>query len=124
MRPQVPKSSRGVTMQNMKSCAVLLAAAGLCLAADTLQKYTGTIGDDMCKGDHKAMGGTDPARCVAECVKGMGAKYTLWADKNIYVLSDQKAAAKYAGKKVTVTGVLTGTDLQVKSISPDKAAAK
>jgi hypothetical protein len=101
----------------MRICALLLAAVGLC-AADAPTTLTGTIGDDMCEGDHKAMNGTDPAKCTADCIKGMHAKYALWVGKDIYILSDQKTPEKYAGKKVTVTGTLNGKDLQVTSIQP------
>jgi hypothetical protein len=101
----------------MRICALLLAVAGLC-AADAPTTLTGTIGDDMCEGDHKAMNGTDPAKCTADCIKGMHAKYALWVGKDIYTLSDQKTPEKYAGKKVTVTGTLNGKDLQVTSIKP------
>ena len=104
----------------MKFCALLLAAAGLCAAADGPTTLTGTIGDDMCEGDHKAMNGTDPAKCTAECVKGMHAKYALWVGKDVYVLSDQKKPAQFAGKQVTVTGTLNGKELQVKSIKAAK----
>lgn len=97
----------------------LLACAGLCLAADS-KTLTGTIGDNMCKGDHSAMHGTDAAKCTRDCVKSMGAKYALWVDKDVYTLSDQTAAAKFAGKKVTVTGDVSGTDIAVKSIKAAK----
>ena len=95
------------------------------MAADAPKSYTGIVGDDMCNGDHKTMGGTDAAKCTAECVQSMKAKYALWVGKDIYVLSDQTAPAKYAGKRVTVTGTVIppgakGADkvLQVKSIAP------
>ena len=71
-----------------RSCCIAFAAAALCVAADS--SFTGVIGDDMCKGDHKSMGGTDPAKCTQECVSGMHAKYALWVGKDSYVLSDQK----------------------------------
>jgi hypothetical protein len=103
----------------MKVLTVLLACASLSLAADT-KTLTGTIGDNMCKGDHAAMNGTDPAKCTRDCVKSMGAAYALWVDKDVYTLSDQTAAAKFAGKKVTVTGDVTGTTITVKSIKAAK----
>src|SRR5580704_3398482 len=59
-----------VTMKLMGKCLVLIAAAGLCLAADAPVSLTGVIGDDMCSGDHKKMGGTDATKCTMECVKG------------------------------------------------------
>jgi hypothetical protein len=102
----------------MRICALLLIAVGLCAAADAPTTLTGVIGDDMCEGDHKAMNGTDPAKCTAECIKSMHAKYALWVGKDVYVLSDQKKPEQYAGRKVTVTGTLNGKDLQVKSIKP------
>jgi hypothetical protein len=111
-------------MNLMRRCVLLLAVAGLCLAADAPKTLTGVIGDDMCNGDHKSMGGTDAVKCTEECVKSMHAKYALWVGKDVYILSDQKAPAKYVGKKVTVTGPVT-TDgkektLQVKSLVPAK----
>src|SRR2546430_1912229 len=104
----------------MRKFALILALAGLCMAADAPKTYTGIIDDDMCSGDHKKMGGTDAAKCTAECVKSMGGKYALLVGKDAYVLSDQKTPEKYAGKKVTVTGTLNGKELQVKSIAPAK----
>jgi hypothetical protein len=109
----------------MRTCMVLLAGAALCLAADAPKSYTGVIGDDMCGGDHKAMGGTDAGKCTVECVQSMKAKYALWIGKDVYVLSDQTTPAGYAGKKVTVTGTLVppaskdaAKVIQVKSIAP------
>jgi hypothetical protein len=111
----------------MTKWPVLIAAAGLCLSASAAV-FTGVVGDDMCGTDHKKMGGTDAAKCAAECAKGMGAKYSLIVGADTYVLSDQTGAAKYAGKKVTVTGDVTtagaGKDivksLKVKSIAAAK----
>jgi hypothetical protein len=112
----------------MKKCVLLLALAGLCVAADKPTAYTGTIGDDMCDGDHKTMDGTDPAKCTTDCVRKMHSKYALWVGKEVYVLSDQKAPEQYAGKKVKVVGTLSTegvgkdkvTTLAVKSIAPAK----
>jgi hypothetical protein len=88
-----------------KQIVLALAAAALACAAPA-DKFTGTITDDMCDKDHAAMKmGTDP-KCVTECVKTMHAKYALYDGKEIYVLSDQKTPAKFAAKKVTVTGTL------------------
>jgi hypothetical protein len=115
-------------MIHMRISLLLFAAAGFCLAADAPQALTGIVGDDMCNGDHKAMDGTDPVKCTAECIKSMHAKYALWVPQkgkpgpDVYVLSDQKTPQKYVGRKVTVTGTVTtqGTDkvLQVQSITP------
>ncbi|MEP6717000.1 MAG: hypothetical protein ABJC09_15630 [Terriglobia bacterium] len=110
----------------MRKCVLLLACTGALLAAGSPKTYTGTIGDDMCEGDHSSMKGTDPTKCTMDCVKGMKAKYALWVGKKSYVLSDQTVPAQYAGKKVKVVGTLSSgmdgkvkvTTLNVKSIAP------
>jgi hypothetical protein len=95
--------------------AIVFAAATLC-AAD--QKFTGTITEDMCGKDHAAMKMGPAPKCISECVKTMHAKYALYDGTNVYVLSDQKAPAKFAAKKVTVTGTLdaSGKTIQVAKI--------
>ena len=97
-----------------------LASSSLMLAADA-QKFNGTITDDMCsKADHKDMKmGSDP-KCVDECIKGMKGKYVLYDGKDSWALSDQKSPAKFAAKKVTVTGTL---DEKTKTIKVDKIEA-
>jgi hypothetical protein len=88
----------------------------MALAAD--KTFTGTVTDTMCGASHKGMNmGNDP-QCVAECVKG-GDKYALWDGSTVYVLSDQKGAAPFAAKKVTVKGTLdrSGKTIQVTSIA-------
>ena len=105
----------------MKLSAFLLAAASLLAAADAPKKFTGIVGDNMCKGDHANMQqGTTPEKCTRECVEEMGARYALWVGKNVYILSDQNSADKFAGRKVTVTGVLTGDRLTVRSIKASR----
>lgn len=116
-------------MKLMKPWLISIVAAVVCVAAEPpVVTLTGTVGDDMCAGDHKKMGGTDAMKCTEECIKGMGAKLALIVGHDVYELSDQKAAAKYVGKKVTVKGevttetkgTLTTKSLQVKSISAVK----
>ena len=103
-----------------KTIAILFAAAALTFAADT-QTFTGVITDDMCAdANHKDMKmGSDP-KCVAECIKGMNGKYVLYDGKASYKLSDQKTPAKFAAKKVTVTGTL---DEKTKTIAVASIAA-
>jgi hypothetical protein len=104
-----------------KQIAVVIASAALMFAAPAAQKFTGTITDDMCsKADHKDMKmGTDE-KCVEECIKGMKGKYMLFDGKDAWALSDQKGPAKFAAKKVTVTGTL---DAKTKTIKVDKIEA-
>jgi hypothetical protein len=86
--------------------------------------FTGLITDSECpKGvpDHKKMQMATPdAKCVTECVKGMGGKYVLFDGKEAYTLSDQKTPEKFAAQKVTVTGAL---DAKTKTIKVDSIAA-
>ena len=99
--------------------ATLLAATALMAQAAT---FTGLITDSECaKGDHKAMAMASPdAKCVVECVKGMGGKYGLYDGKATYALSDQKTPEKFAAKKVTVTGTL---DAKTKTIKVESMVA-
>ena len=110
----------------MKKILLTMAAAALCMAADAPKAYTGTVTDDMCAGNHSAMGGKDPVKCTNECIKTMGAKYALLVNADpvhpiYYVLSDQLSGAKYSGKKVTVNGSIDAKNvLQIQSIAPAK----
>jgi hypothetical protein len=64
------------------------------------------------------MGPTN-AECTIACNDGHGAPYVLYDGKDTYALSDQKAPAKFAGKKVTVSGTLDAKNksIQVTSIT-------
>jgi len=89
-----------------KTTALVFAAAALTFAADQ-KTFTGVITDDMCAdAKHADMKMGPDAKCVTECIKGMNGKYVLYDGKSSYKLSDQKAPAKFAAKKVTVTGTL------------------
>jgi len=105
----------------IKTIATALISTALLCAAPAAEKFTGTITDDMCGAENHAgmKMGTDE-KCVTECVKGMNAKYALNDGKDIYVLSDQKTPAKFAAKKVTVTGTL---DAKTKTIKVEKIEA-
>ena len=105
-----------------KQIITLIAAAALAMTASAAsQKFTGTITDDMCgKADHKDMHMGSDSKCVDECIKSMKGKYMLWDGKDTYALSDQKAPAKFAAKKVTVTGTL---DEKTKTITVEKIEA-
>ncbi|HLK63781.1 MAG TPA: hypothetical protein VKU19_10110 [Bryobacteraceae bacterium] len=101
-----------------KQIVILIASAALAFSASAAQKITGVITDDMCKtGNHKDMNMGDDVKCVDECIKSMKGKYMLYDGKESYMLSDQKAPAKYAGKKATVTGTV---DDKTKTITVEK----
>lgn len=96
--------------------AILISAASMWAAS-----FTGTVTDSMCGADHKGMNVGADDKCVTECVK-MGSKYALYDGKNTYTLSDQKSAAKFAARKVTVNGTLDAKTrtIQVSSIAAAK----
>lgn len=82
--------------------------------------FTGTITDSECaNANHSGMrmGDTD-AECVKACIDEHGATYVLYDGSASYRLSDQKAAAAFAARKVTVTGTLDekSRTIQVQSI--------
>jgi len=95
----------------------ILAAA---LSAASAATFNGMITDSECPKaapDHKKMQMATPdAKCVTECVKGMGGKFVLFDGKEVYTLSDQKTPEKFAAKNVTVTGTL---DAKTKTIKVD-----
>jgi len=92
----------------MKPVILSLLLAVSLVPAQSGQRFTGVITDNMCvTGDHSRMrmGPTD-AECTIACIDAHGALYVLYDGKEMYVLSDQKAPEKFAGKKVAVTGSL------------------
>ena len=107
----------------MKSLmAGLLAIAALAQPAPKV--FTGTITDSMCaNADHAPMrmGPTD-AECTKACVEEHDARFMLHDSKQTYGLSDQKAAEKFAGQKVRVTGTVDAKTNTIRVVSI--AAAK
>ena len=99
----------------------LLAGAAL-FAAQSKQTFTGAITDDECsRADHSRMrmGSTD-AQCAIACVEVHGGQFVLYDGMEVYPLSDQQAAEKFAGQQVTVVGTL---DAQSKTIQVDSITA-
>jgi len=88
----------------LKITRVLLAVTLLLSTASAAEVFTGVITDSMCLSDHRAMNVTPESKCVNDCVK-YGAKYVLLVGKRVYPLNHQQTPAKFAGQKVTVTGI-------------------
>ena len=103
----------------MKKIAIFLTGAALLMAAGEKKTMTGVITDEMCGNDHKMMNVKPDSKCVTECIK-MGSKYALLSGSTVYKLSDQKTPEKFAGKKVTVTGMVDGKKIKVTSIAEAK----
>lgn len=86
--------------------AALLVAMPLAASSDS-RTFTGVIGDSMCVRDHAPMKISPDEKCVRDCVKhSSDVKYILLTADKHYVLSDQAAPEKFAGKKVVVKGTL------------------
>ena len=94
----------------------------LLLPVQSGQSFNGTITDAMCpRADHSRMRmGANDAECAIACADAHGAVYVLYDGKETYVLSDQKASEKFAGKAVIVTGTRDAKNMtiQVSSIVP------
>jgi hypothetical protein len=108
----------------MKYLLIGFLASATMLATQSRQTFSGTITDGECPiADHSGMrmGPTDTA-CAIACVQDHGGQFVLFDGKEIYQVSDQQAAEKFAGRKVTVVGTLDAKTkmIQVDSISPSR----
>ena len=78
--------------------STLLASAGT---------FTGVISCSMCGKDHRAMHMGPDAECIKACTKhDPNSKYVLMVGDRMYKLSDQQTPARFAAKKVKVSGTL------------------
>jgi len=94
----------------MKRTLLLTLAFAAALAAGE-QTFTGVITDTMCGKSHAMMGSQADDQCVALCTRG-SSRFALYDGKTVFKLSDQKTPARFAAKRVKVTGTLnekTGT---------------
>ena len=102
--------------------AILFAAAfGLTAAAADQQTFTGVITDTMCRTTHSMVAGQRDEKCIAMCVKGTSSQYALYDGKTVLKLSDQKTPARFAARRVKVTGTLNEETqtIKVASIEPE-----
>ena len=99
-------------------CSMLL-TGGLAMAAQAAT-FTGVITDTMCGAKHGMMKNQSDAECVRMCAKGQHG-YALFDGTTVLKLSDQKTTAKYAARRVKVTGTLDGKThtIKVTSIEPE-----
>jgi hypothetical protein len=118
---------QGTKLMRAFSRILLVVALGLVLAEflvalaspqTNLKKkqvtLTGTVTDSMCGAKHMRSG--DDAKCVRACVKN-GYQYALVVNQEVYPLNGRSEELDgQAGQKVTVTGALDGTGLDVVSL--------
>lgn len=71
------------------------------------QTFTGIITDTKCAGSHAGMPEAVSAAYVRRCVKTEpGVRFALHDGKAMYVLADQAAGDKFAGRRVAVVGTV------------------
>ena len=76
---------------------MLVAAAGLTMAAGAQNTFTGVIHDNRCVGPN----------CARQCPSTKDPVYTLQSGDDAWVLSgDRKTSARYVGRKVVITGTV------------------
>ena len=90
-------------------------------AANQQQTFTGVITDTMCGKTHGMVAGQPDDKCIAMCVKGSSSQYALYDGSSVLKLSDQKSPARYAARRVKVTGTLNEKTrtIKVSSIEPE-----
>ena len=106
----------------MKPFLLSALMVGVAAAGQGARTYTGVITDSQCADAYHGrmrMGDTD-AECAKACIEEHGATYVLYSGTVAYDLTDQKAPAPFAGKKVTVTGTL---DAKTKTIKVESIVA-
>ncbi len=79
------------------------------MAAD----WTGYIVDKSCAGK-KAMWGNE--QCAQSCMKRGDPAVFVTEDGKIYQVAEQDKVKEMAGKKVTITGKMTGDSISVDSV--------
>lgn len=116
-----------LTSLKRPALALTALAALLLLALPVVRRYfpgergafRGVVTDTVCGGAHH--GDLPAPECVRRCVATVPeARYALFDGRHTYVLTDQQAGAKFAGRQVVVTGALDhdGHTLRVASIRP------
>jgi hypothetical protein len=100
----------------MRVTCLAIISGGLLAGAGTLQTVTGVITDTMCGARHTMLKGQPDDECIRVCLKG-SAEYGLYDGKTVWKLSDQKAAAKFAAKRVKVTGMADQKTMTIRNAS-------
>jgi hypothetical protein len=95
-----------------KALALISMAAGIstiAMAADV----TGYIIDQQCAGMTKMRGDVD---CATKCIKGGSPAVLVTDDGKVYKIAEQDKVVADAGKKVTLTGKLSGDTISVSKV--------
>jgi len=94
----------------MKKLMILAAfAAGSAMAAE----WTGYIIDKDCSGKKEMLGNV---ACAKGCIKRGSPAVLVTDDGAVLSIADQDKVTEYAGKKVTIKGVLADGAIKVESV--------
>jgi hypothetical protein len=93
--------------------ALLVMTAGLSFA----DNWVGYLADEKCAAGGKAAS-EGHAKCAANCVKGgQPIAFVAEADGKVYKIKNQDAVTAHVGHKVTLSGKLDGTTIQVDKVT-------
>jgi|HubBroStandDraft_3_1064219.scaffolds.fasta_scaffold646017_1 hypothetical protein len=98
----------------MKKSLTLLALAATFSIGAMAADFNGYVIDSNCAAKPAMKGNV---ACANKCIKGGAAAVLVTDDGKIYKFSDQAKVLDHAGKKVTVTGKLSGDTIAVDSVS-------
>jgi hypothetical protein len=90
-------------------------ALGLMLTASAAfaDTWTGYVSDSKCGAKHNK-GTQADINCVTGCIKG-GADAVLVVDDKVVTIANKEKVADFYGRKVTVTGKLSGDKLTIET---------
>ena len=79
------------------------------------EPFTGVVSDAMCAKNPAKAASADHAACAAKCIKGGSPAVLIVGDK-VYPVSNPDTIAAFAGKTITVDGLVADGTLTVKSV--------
>ncbi len=104
----------------MKFLTVAFLFASVLILADSPRTFTGVITDTMCGAKHSMVKDQPDDQCIKMCTRG-SSEYALFDGASVLKLSDQKTSAKFAAKRVKITGVYNDKTktIKVSSMEPE-----
>lgn len=87
-------------------------------SAPPVLTLVGVVTGTLCGGHHSSTEDASASTCVRNCVRFSGGKYALYDGTNVYILSDQRVAERFAAQRVNISGTFDRATriLAVKSI--------
>jgi hypothetical protein len=90
--------------------------AGVLVASESPQTFTGVITDTMCGARHRMTKDQPDEQCVKMCTKG-SSEYALFDGTQVLKLTDQKNSAKFAAQRVKIAGTYNEKTKTIKVVS-------